>query len=130
MPRVVIVGAGISGLSLAYRLDQTMPGADITVLEADGRVGGKVWTEHRDGFTIEHGPNGFLDAKPTTTQLCRDLGLGNQLLPASESSGRNRYLCVGGRLHALPAGPVAFLRSPLLSLRGKVELLAEPFRAR
>src|SRR5436305_2029955 len=130
MARVVIVGAGVSGLSLAYRLRQADPSAELTVLEADGRVGGKVWTERRDGFTVEAGPNGFLDAKPSTIDLTRDLGLADRLLPASASSARRRYLFLDGRLQPLPAGPLALLRSPLLSLRGKLELLGEPFRRR
>jgi oxygen-dependent protoporphyrinogen oxidase len=130
MPRVVIVGAGISGLSLAHCLHQTAPNIEVTVLEADGRIGGKIWTERRDGFTVEIGPNGFLDSKPATLDLARDLGLADRLITASESSARNRYLFVDGKLQALPAGPLALLRSPLLSLRGKLELLGEPFRAR
>jgi oxygen-dependent protoporphyrinogen oxidase len=130
MPRVVIVGAGISGLSLAYRLHQAAPGVEVTVLEADSRVGGKVWTESRDGFTVEVGPNGFLDSKPSTLDLAHDLGLADRLLPASEASARNRYLFLDDKLQPLPAGLLAFLRSPLLSLRGKLELLGEPFRAR
>jgi oxygen-dependent protoporphyrinogen oxidase len=130
MPRVVIVGAGISGLSLAYRLSQSRPDVQFAILETGGRVGGTVWTERRDGFTAEAGPNGFLDAKPTTAQLCRDLNLGDKLVAASESSVRNRYLFFNDKLHALPAGLGPFLRSPLLSLRGKLALLAEPFRVR
>src|SRR5262245_9433437 len=130
MARVVIVGAGISGLSLAYRLHQAAPGTEITVLEADHRIGGKVWTERRDGFTVECGPNGFLDSKPSTLDLARDLGLSDRLIPASESSRRHRYLFLGGQLQPLPASPLAFLRSPLLSFRGKLELLGEPFHTR
>ncbi len=130
MPRVVIVGGGISGLSLAYRLHQAAPGTDITVLEATGRVGGCVRTDRRDGFLVECGPNGFLDSKPTTARLAHDLGLDDRLVPASEAAGRNRYILRDGQLVPLPAGPLAFLRSPLLSLRGKLELLGEPFRRR
>jgi oxygen-dependent protoporphyrinogen oxidase len=130
MPRVVIVGAGISGLSLAYRLQQRRPDADVTILEAAGRVGGMVRTEHHDRFTVECGPNGFLDSKPTTVQLCQDLGVGERLLAASDTSRKHRYLFLNGRLRALPAGLGAFLRSPLLSIRGKLALLSEPFRWR
>src|SRR5262249_49021586 len=102
--------------------------AAVTVLDAAGRVGGCVWTERRAGFTVECGPNGFLDAKPSTARLCHDLGLDDHLVAASESSGRNRYLFLDRRLRPLPNGLVPFLRSPLLSLRGKLELLAEPLR--
>jgi oxygen-dependent protoporphyrinogen oxidase len=130
MPHVLILGAGISGLSVAYRLEQMLPQAKIIMLEPRSRPGGTMWTEHRDGFTVEIGPNGFLDTKPATTQLCRDLGLGDQLIAASEGSGKNRYLFVDGHLKPLPGSLSAFLRSDLLSWRGKLNFLMERFRAR
>src|SRR5207244_10284171 len=120
MPQVLILGAGISGLSVAYRLQQALPAFEITILEAGGRPGGTVWTERRDGFQIEIGPNGFLDNKPSTVSLCRDVGLGESLLPASDSAGLNRYLFLDGKLKLLPNGLRAFLRSDLLSWHGKV----------
>jgi oxygen-dependent protoporphyrinogen oxidase len=129
MPTVVIVGGGLSGLSLAYRLQQAAPHVEITLLEKDDRPGGKIHTEARDGFRVEHGPNGFLDTKPTTTALCRDLGLGDRLIPASEAAGKNRYLLLRGRLERLPDGFGSFLRSRVLSWRGKWGLLTERFRA-
>src|SRR5260370_13426876 len=89
MARVVIVGAGIAGLALAYRLYQLVPAAEITILEQRDRPGGTIWTERRQGFQVEIGPDGFLDNKPTTLKLCRNLGLADQLLPASEGSARN-----------------------------------------
>jgi oxygen-dependent protoporphyrinogen oxidase len=128
MPRIVIVGGGISGLSLAYRLEQALPDATVTVLERGSRPGGKIWTEHHDGFIVETGPNGFLDTKPATLRLCHDLGLGNQLTPASDVSARNRFLFHKGKLRLLPAGLLSFLQSDILSWRGKIEILAELFR--
>src|SRR5712692_3461635 len=130
MTRVIIVGAGISGLALAYRFSQLVPSAEATVLEQRGRPGGTLWTERHEGFQVEVGPNGFLDNKPTTLQLCRDLGLGDRLLPASKASARNRYLFLDGRLRCLPTSLVTFLRSDLLSWRGKLSVLTERFRSR
>jgi oxygen-dependent protoporphyrinogen oxidase len=130
MPRVVIVGAGISGLSLAHRLHQLAPDVVITVLEASGRIGGCVRTDHVNGFTIECGPNGFLDSKPTTATLARDVGLGEQMIQASDAAARNRYLFLGRGLQPLPGSIPGLLRSPLLSVRGKLELLGEPVRRR
>jgi oxygen-dependent protoporphyrinogen oxidase len=128
--RVVVVGAGVSGLSVAYRLQQILPGAEVTVLEEAARPGGTTWTLREDGFQLEIGPNGFLDSKPTTKALCQDAGLGEQLVTASEAAGRNRYLLLGGRLRALPTGPGSLLRSDLLGWRGKLSLLLERFRRR
>jgi oxygen-dependent protoporphyrinogen oxidase len=130
MPHVLILGAGISGLTVACRLQQLLPHADITLLEARDRPGGTMWTTHRDGFTVEIGPNGFLDTKPTTLQLCRELGLADRLLAASDAASKNRYLFVDGRLKPLPGGLLAFLRSDLLSWRGKLSFLMERFRPR
>src|SRR5437868_10142269 len=128
MPKVVIVGAGISGLALAFRLQQLARDIDLTILEQRNRPGGTIWTEHRDGFVVEIGPNGFLDTKPSTLALSQDLGLGEQLRAASESSGQNRYLFLDGKLQAPPNTLASILRSPLLSWRGKLGLLSEPFR--
>jgi protoporphyrinogen/coproporphyrinogen III oxidase len=130
MPNVIVVGAGISGLSLAYRLEQASPLIDVTVLEQANRPGGKVWTERFDDYRIELGANGFLDTKPSTLALCRDLGLAEQLIPASEAAGRNRFLAVGDSLRPFPRTFVDFLRSDLLSWKGKLQLLAEPLRPR
>ncbi len=127
-PRIVIVGAGISGLAVAYRLQVRLPDATITILEQADRPGGTTWTLRDDGFQVETGPNGFLDTKPTTLTLCRDVGLGTQLVEASQAAGMNRYLFLGDRLKALPSGLGAFLGTDLLSWRGKLSLLWERFR--
>src|SRR5262245_20984593 len=108
MNRVVIIGAGISGLATAFRLQQLAPQLEITILEKADRPGGNAWTERREGFQIEAGPNGFLDTKPTTVQLCRDLGLADHLVHASKASSKNRYLFLDGRLRRLPAGLLDF----------------------
>ena len=125
--RIVIVGAGISGLSLAYRLFELLPDADITILEEKDRVGGTIWTERQDGFQVEYGPNGFLDTNPTTLRLCQDLGMEADLLPANEAAARRRFLCLDGRLHLLPYSLPSFLASDLLSWRGKMSIVAERF---
>src|SRR5262245_13776884 len=130
MARIVIVGAGISGLALAYRLQGSLSNADVTILESSSRPGGKIWTERSCGFQVEIGPNGFLDSKTCTIQLCRDLGLQTELVAASESSRRNRFLFLNERLQALPSGPLSLLTTPLLSWRGKFGLLTELFRSR
>jgi oxygen-dependent protoporphyrinogen oxidase len=128
--RVVVVGAGLSGLSVAFRLRQLRPDVRLTLLEARDRPGGNVGTLVADGFRVETGPNGFLDNKPGTLALCRDLGLGAKLIAASEGSRKNRFVYAGGRIHKLPGSPLGLLTTPLLSVGGKFTLLREPFRRR
>ena len=128
MARIVIVGGGLSGLSLAYRLEQRLPGAEVLVLEQRDRVGGNIHTLDRDGFRVEAGPNGFLDNKPATLSLCRDLGLGERLQPASDAAGRNRFLFLNGRLRLLPGSLWSFLGSDILSWSGKIRVLTERWR--
>lgn len=130
MPRVVIVGGGISGLALAYRLEQRAPDAEVLLLEERSHLGGTIGTEQRDGFRVEIGPNGFLDNKPFALELCRELGLGERLLGASDAARRNRYLLLDGRLHLLPNSLPSFLTTDALSWRTRFLLLAERFRPR
>ena len=130
MANIVVVGGGLSGLSVAFRLKQRLPDLAVTVLEPHGRPGGNIDTEDHRGFVVERGPNGFLDRTPFVTNLANDLGLSDRLIAASEGSRKNRYLFVGHRLRKLPRGPLGLLTTPLLTLRGKWQLLSEPWRKR
>jgi oxygen-dependent protoporphyrinogen oxidase len=125
--KVAIVGGGISGLAAAFRLRAA--GCEVTVLEAEARAGGKIRTERADGWTFEHGPNGFLDSRAGIVRLAGDLGLGDRLVRAAPEAKR-RYLLLDGRLVPLPGGPGALLKSDLLSLRGRLRLFAEPLVGR
>jgi oxygen-dependent protoporphyrinogen oxidase len=128
--RIVIVGAGLSGLSLAFRLQGRLAPAEIQVLECETRAGGTVRTVENGGFTVELGPNGFLDTKPTTIALARELGLERRLTSGSESASKNRFLFLGDGLQRLPGSPGELLKTPLLSWRGKLSFLWERFRRR
>ncbi len=129
-PRIAIVGAGLSGLALAFRIRERMPSAHVSVIEKGRTPGGNIATIERDGFRIEAGPNGIFDAKPHLLDLCRDLGLGDRLIPGSEAARKNRYVYLDGRLQALPSSLSSFLTSGVLSWRGKLNLLRERFRRR
>ena len=78
--KVIIAGAGISGLATAHALLQRRPDLDLQVLEAASRIGGKVWTDPTpEGYLCEGGVNGFLSKEPKTLQLADALGLAPDL---------------------------------------------------
>jgi protoporphyrinogen/coproporphyrinogen III oxidase len=131
--RVVVVGGGIAGLSVAWEL-LTRPqagsvGTTVEVLEASDRPGGNIRSERRDGFLCEWGPNGFLDDAPATIDACARLGLTPRLVRASHAAER-RFIVRGGKLRELPAGPLGFFTSNLLSIPGRLRVLGEPFIGR
>jgi oxygen-dependent protoporphyrinogen oxidase len=121
--KISIVGAGISGLATAQALLRRKPDAEITIFEADRRIGGKVWTElSPEGYLCEGGVNGFLDKIPRTLELCKEAGVST--LPA-DASAQKRYVYSHGELHKLPEKPPEFLRSRLLSVRGRLRVIYE-----
>lgn len=124
MARIVIIGAGISGLSLAWYLRTLRPEWECLLLEASSRVGGKAWTVQEDGFLCEKGVNGFLDNKPASLELAAQLKL--PLYPANENS-KKRFVVKSGQLVKLPEKPQEFLFSPLLSIKGRLRVMLEPF---
>lgn len=95
--RVAVIGGGITGLAAARFLQQA--GAVVTVVEAGDRLGGKIRTAELAGVPVEAGPDTFLAREPWAVELCRDLGLGDQLV--TPATGR-AYLWTGGRLAELP----------------------------
>lgn len=122
MKKIVIIGGGISGLTTAYLLVRNMPDTDVTVFEAENRPGGKIWTERVKRFLCEKGPNGFLDNKPKTLELCRDLGIDPV---RSNENAKKRFILSKGKLNALPDSPLSFIMSNVLSWGGKLRLLME-----
>jgi oxygen-dependent protoporphyrinogen oxidase len=125
----VIVGGGISGLSLAHfaRVEQRID--DVLVLEADEHAGGKIHSEWIDGFCCEWGPQGFLDNSPDTLDLIGQLGLMPSLVRADHASG-DRFIVRDGVLRAVPLKPAAFLASRVLSFPGRLRVLLEPLQRR
>ena len=125
MKSVVVVGAGISGLAAAYRLQER--GADVTVLESEDRVGGRVATERLNGYIVDTGPDALASSYESYLRLVDDLGLSSQLVDTSPVVGlvrRGRLIDVDpGKLFTLPF-------SPVLSLRGKLKLASGFLRLR
>lgn len=124
MDRIVIIGAGISGLSLGFFLKKARPSLNLIILEAQERIGGKIWSDKRDGFLCESGVNGFLDNRPKTLELS---SLFSITPLRSNDNARKRFIYSKGRLRLIPESPISFLTSDLLSLRGRMRVLCEAF---
>jgi protoporphyrinogen/coproporphyrinogen III oxidase len=106
MKRIAIVGGGISGLAAAYVLEERRRAGnsvEFVVYESGPRFGGVLTTEQVDGCLVEAGPDSFLTEKPWAADLCRRLGIEDQLI-GSNDSGRKTYILVKGRLTPLPDG--------------------------
>lgn len=135
-PTVAVVGGGIAGLAATYELlhGDAEP-VDALLLEASDRLGGKIRTEHRDRFILELGPDSFLSTKPAALELCRELGIKDQLI-GTNPDRRTIYLLHEGELVALPSGLTMMaptnmrelFMTPLLSWRGKLRAAMEPFK--
>lgn len=121
---VVIVGAGVTGLTTGHYL--TRSGLQVTILDGSQRHGGVVQSERKDGFLFEHGPNSLLKMTSQLHELFCDIGIRDQVEFASPAA-RNRYIVRRGRLMALPLGPFSALRTPLFRWRAKLRVLREPF---
>lgn len=130
MKKAIVVGGGISGLATAYLLREKAKEAgvelQVTLLEKEDRVGGKIWSRKENGYLCEWGPNGFLDNKPQTLELCRQLGADASLLRSNDNA-RKRFIYADGVLHRLPENGPSFLKSRLISWPGKLRLALEPF---
>lgn len=136
MKHAVVIGGGIAGLAAANRLrelaNQHNSPLELTLLERSNRLGGPIQTVLQDGFVIECGADSFLSEKPWALALARRLGLEGELIPTGEM--RRTMVVCRGQLTEIPLGfnllaPIDLmpvLRSPILSLRGKLRLMLEP----
>lgn len=129
MKKAIVVGGGISGLATAYLLGEKARqdgiSLEVTLVEKETRLGGKIWSIKADGYLCEWGPNGFLDNKPQTLDLCRELGADKVLLRSNDNA-RKRFIYSGGILNRLPENGPSFLKSKLISWPGKLRLAMEP----
>jgi oxygen-dependent protoporphyrinogen oxidase len=114
--RIAIIGGGIAGLAAAYELEKARgAGAPIeyTLFEAREQLGGALASEIVDGAVLERGPDSFLTEKPAAAELCRELGLGAELLPSNDAA-RKTYILVNNRLVALPDGLMFLVPTKLI----------------
>lgn len=114
--RIAIVGGGIAGLAAAYELEKARAsGAAVTytLFEERPRLGGSLASEIVGGAVLERGPDSFLTEKPAATELCREVGLGDQLIPSNDAA-RKTYIVVRNRLVPLPDGLMFLIPTKLM----------------
>jgi oxygen-dependent protoporphyrinogen oxidase len=137
MKRIAIIGGGISGLAAAFALEQQRRAGlplKYTVYESGPRFGGVLMTERVDGSLVEAGPDSFISEKPWAGDLCRQIGLGDQLI-GSNDRDRKTYILVNGRLVVMPDGLMFMVPtkigpsvlSPLFSWTTKLRMAREWF---
>ena len=140
--KTAIIGGGIAGLAAAFELEKARSAGEAveyTLFEAGSRLGGALASEMVDGTVLEKGPDSFLSEKPAATELCRELGLGADLIPSNDEA-RKTFILVKNRMVPLPDGlmflvptkliPTALTR--LFSLKTKIRMgfeLLHPPRA-
>jgi oxygen-dependent protoporphyrinogen oxidase len=143
--RIAVVGAGISGLTAAYELQQAARGnaaagrkapVEVTLFEAGPRFGGVVQTARDEslGLTLEEGPDCFVSTKPAAMELARELGLGDELI-GTRAENRRSFILHRGKLRPIPPGffllaPTslkALAATPLLSMQGKLRAALDLF---
>jgi oxygen-dependent protoporphyrinogen oxidase len=134
--RVVIVGGGLSGLVAAHRLHTRgttgRRPVEVVLLEAKDRVGGAIWTDRDAGFLLEGGADSFITNKPWAVDLCKTLGIADQLI-GPDTAHRRSFVVRNGRLLPVPEGFVlmaprkisSILTTPILSIRGKLRMLMD-----
>jgi oxygen-dependent protoporphyrinogen oxidase len=132
--RVAVIGGGLSGLAAAHRLRELDSGAEVVLFEATDRVGGILATTRREGWLIERSADMFSTREPWALDLCRRIGIAEELIE-TDARFRRAYVVRRGNLIPVPEGftllsparvwPI--VTTPLLSLRGKVRLAWEYF---
>jgi protoporphyrinogen/coproporphyrinogen III oxidase len=132
--RVAVIGGGITGLAAAHRLREIDPAIEVILFEAGASLGGVLQTERRGGYLLELAADNFITNVPWAVDLCRRIGFADQLL-APNAQHRRALVVHDGQLYPVPEGFLLMqpsrmwpiLASPLLSVRGKLRLLAERF---
>lgn len=124
MNKLAVIGAGITGLSVAYFLMEN--GLDVTVFEKGNTAGGLIGSVRQDGWLAETGPHSLSGSSGTLMDLIDQLELWDEVVFAGPAA-RKRFIVKNDQPIAIPSGIGDFLKTPLLSGRAKFRLFAEPF---
>ena len=122
--QVIVIGAGLTGLTLAYYLKKA--GINVLVIEKNSAPGGAIQSHQEKGFLFESGPNTGVLSSYEIAELFADLKDGCTLLQANPNA-KQRWIWKKGRWHALPSGPISAVRTPLFTFGDKLRILKEPW---
>ncbi|MFW2367028.1 MAG: protoporphyrinogen oxidase [Desulforhopalus sp.] len=122
--QTLILGGGLSGLTVAHKLRLHDPKHRFLILEKSDRTGGVIKTHNDQGYLSETGPHGFLDNCQESKQLLSETGLDSECVKAPLSNFV-RYVYLGGRLNLIPQTPGKILMAPLIGWPAKLRVLAE-----
>lgn len=125
MSKTVILGAGITGLTTAYRMKKA--GRDFILIEKSDRVGGQIKSVVKDGFVYETGPTTSSISEPEIMEMFKDLE-GLCELEIANSAANRRLIWKNGRFHELSFNPIKAISTPLFSFKDKLKILTEPLR--
>ncbi|MFH5833821.1 protoporphyrinogen oxidase [Halalkalibaculum sp. DA384] len=123
-PAVAVIGGGISGLTTAFLLRKK--GLEVTVFEKKGYPGGVIKSIRNQGWLVEWGPNTIMAKSEQLWELIKELDLTEHVVETGKEAAK-RYIVKNGRPEPLPTSVGGFLRTPLLSLKGKLRIFREPF---
>ena len=124
---IVIIGAGLTGLTTAFALRNK--NRNVTILESDNKIGGQIQSHHVNGFVFESGPNTGVVKYPEVMDLFHSLNDGCKL-EIAQVSAKRRLIWKGNKFHELPSGLLSAITTPLFSTYDKLRILTEPFRAK
>lgn len=122
MKDVIIIGAGIAGLSAGFELYKN--NIDFQILEPSNRAGGVIETRQIGDYLIEGGPNTFSSLSKETLELVKELGI-EDLLQEASPKAKKRYIYRNNQLLPIPSGLKEFIKTDVLSKDGKTTLLEE-----
>ncbi len=122
---IIIIGAGLTGLTIGYYLRKT--GRNFVIVEKKEKPGGVIGTLSENGFVYETGPNTGVLSTPEIVDLFEDLTPGCIVEKAGSGAGK-RYILKNGKWTPLPSGLLSAINTPLFSLSDKFRILGEPFR--
>ncbi len=124
MPDFIVIGAGISGLTVAHKLVKA--GKDVVILESSGNAGGKIATERINGYLLEAGPNSLRIENQETIDLMEECGLSSRAIEANPNS-KKRYILKNGKWVKIPSNPSEGISTSLFAFGSKLRILVEPF---